>query len=232
MEELGPDATPEQRREAELKVRQNAPTARSYYDVTFSVPKSLQPAARGLPDRGRALRDAGDLEGASAAAAKADEVWECRDGRRPGRAGIPAGRGRIRPRRPARRQGSRTGSPTGRQVDAHRWTVASFRQHTSRDNDPQMHVHNAIWNRVQATSTDPVTGETRSKWLTIDGQEIYRHTKAAGHIFEKTMDEALYRKRASAPRCARTAWPARSSVSPRRRATSTAPPPDHHEEDG
>ncbi|MBA4867306.1 relaxase domain-containing protein [Streptomyces sp. PSKA54] len=69
--------------------------------------------------------------------------------------------------------GSAEGAPTGRQLDAHRWTIASFRQHTSRDNDPQIHVHNAIWNRVQVTSTDPVTGETRSKWLAIDGQELY-----------------------------------------------------------
>ena len=37
---------------------------------------------------------------------------------------------------------------SGRFADAHQWVIASFAQHTSRDNDPQLHVHNAILNRV------------------------------------------------------------------------------------
>ncbi|WP_433573962.1 MobF family relaxase [Streptomyces sp. CA-251247] len=193
LEELGPDSTPEQRREAELKVRQNAPAARSYYDVTFSVPKSYSLLHAGFQIEAARLRDAGDLEGAAAAAGKADQVWESvMEGVQAGLEFLQDEAGYARDGRHGAKDAD--GTPTGRQVDAHRWTVASFRQHTSRDNDPQMHVHNAIWNRVQATSTDPVTGESRSKWLAIDGQEIYRHTKAAGHVFEKSMDEALYRK--------------------------------------
>ena len=77
LEELGPDATPEQRREAELKVRQNAPTSRSYYDVTFSVPKSYSLLHAGFQIEAQRLRAAGDEEGAAAAQAKADTVWEC-----------------------------------------------------------------------------------------------------------------------------------------------------------
>ncbi|MGW7222453.1 MobF family relaxase [Streptomyces sp. NPDC054826] len=193
LDELGPDATPEQQRAAELKVRQNAPSARSYYDVTFSVPKSYSLLHAGYQIEAARLRDAGDLEGAAEAAAKADAVWECvMEGVQAGLEFLQEEAGYARDGRHGAKDAD--GTPTGRQVDAHRWTIASFRQHTSRDNEPQMHVHNAIWNRVQATSTDPVTGETRTKWLTIDGQEIYRHTKAAGHLFEKTTDEALYRK--------------------------------------
>ncbi|MFD4143052.1 MobF family relaxase [Streptomyces sp. NPDC058572] len=193
LEKLGPDTTPEQRREAELKVRQNAPSARSYYDVTFSVPKSYSLLHAGYQIEAARLRDAGDLEGAAAAAEKADQVWgSVMEGVQAGLEFLQEEAGYARDGRHGAKDAE--GAPTGRQVDAHRWTVASFRQHTSRDNDPQMHVHNAVWNRVQATSTDPVTGETRTKWLAIDGQEIYRHTKAAGHVFEKAMDEALYRK--------------------------------------
>ncbi|TFE54686.1 conjugal transfer protein TraA [Streptomyces sp. ICN441] len=193
LEELGPDATPEQRRAAELKVRQNAPAARSYYDVTFSVPKSYSLLHAGFQVEAARLRDAGDLEGAAAAAAKADAVWESvMEGVQAGLEFLQEEAGYARDGRHGAKDAE--GMPTGRQVDAHRWTVASFRQHTSRDNDPQLHIHNAIWNRVEVTSTDEVTGETRSKWLAIDGQEIYRHTKAAGHLFEKTADEALYRR--------------------------------------
>ncbi|WP_393101431.1 MobF family relaxase [Streptomyces sp. LN325] len=193
LEKLGPDATPEQRREAELKVRQNAPSSRSYYDVTFSVPKSYSLLHAGFQIEAAQLRAAGDLEGAAAAAARADQVWECvMEGVQAGLEFLQDEAGYARDGRHGAKDAE--GAPTGRQVDAHRWTVASFRQHTSRDNDPQLHVHNAVWNRVKSESVDPVTGEVRSKWLTIDGQEIFRHTKAAGHIAEKAWDEALYRK--------------------------------------
>ncbi|MGW2426035.1 MobF family relaxase [Streptomyces sp. NPDC001709] len=193
LEELGPNATPEQRREAELKVRQNAPSSRSYYDVTFSVPKSYSLLHAGFQIEAQRLRAAGDLEGADAAQAKADQVWESvMEGVQAGLEFLQTEAGYARDGRHGAKDAA--GAPTGRQVDAHHWTIASFRQHTSRDNDPQLHVHNAIWNRVQVEEVDQVTGEIRSKWLTIDGQEIYRHAKAAGHIAEKAWDEALYRK--------------------------------------
>ncbi|MCX4707162.1 MobF family relaxase [Streptomyces sp. NBC_01373] len=193
LEKLGPDATPEQRREAELRVRQNAPTSRSYYDVTFSVPKSYSLLHAGFQIEAQRLRAAGDVEGAAAAAAKADMVWECvMEGVQAGLEFLQEEAGYARDGRHGAKDAE--GAPVGRQVDAHRWTIASFRQHTSRDDDPQLHIHNAIWNRVKVDQVDPVTGEVRSKWLTIDGQEIYRHTKAAGHIAEKVWDEALYRK--------------------------------------
>lgn len=193
LKKLGPDATPEQRCEAELKVRQNAPTSRSYYDVTFSVPKSYSLLHAGFQIEAGRLREAGDLEGAAAAQAKADQVWDSvMEGVQAGLEFLQEEAGYARDGRHGAKDADKV--PTGRQVDAHRWTIATFRQHTSRDNDPQLHVHNAIWNRVKAESVDPVTGAVRSKWLAIDGQEIYRHTKAAGHIAEKTWDEALYRK--------------------------------------
>ncbi|MFF8432434.1 MobF family relaxase [Streptomyces sp. NPDC016566] len=193
LEKLGPDATPEQRRAAELKVRQNAPTSRSYYDVTFSVPKSYSLLHAGFQIEAARLREAGDLEGAAVAAAKADMVWDAvMEGVQAGLEFLQDEAGYARDGRHGARDAE--GAPTGRQVDAHRWTIASFRQHTSRDNDPQLHIHNAIWNRVEVEQVDPVTGEISTKWLTVDGQEIYRHTKAAGHIAEKAWDEALYRK--------------------------------------
>ena len=41
------------------------------------------------------------------------------------------------------------GGAAGRWADTHDWTIASFFQHDSRDHDPQLHIHNAILNRVQ-----------------------------------------------------------------------------------
>jgi hypothetical protein len=60
------------------------------------------------------------------------------------------------------------GAGSGRFADAHEWVIASFPQHTSRDGDPQMHVHNAVLNRV--LREDPLApGIQRRAWRTLDG---------------------------------------------------------------
>ncbi|MGC4891097.1 MobF family relaxase [Micromonospora sp. DT227] len=79
----------------------------------------------------------------------------------------------------------RHGAGGGRWTDAPDWTVASFFQTTSRDLDPQLHIHNAVLNRVVC-----VDGEVR----TLDSQAIHRHKQGAGTIGERVMEEALTRK--------------------------------------
>ncbi|WP_431881598.1 MobF family relaxase [Micromonospora chalcea] len=79
----------------------------------------------------------------------------------------------------------RHGAAGGRWIDAPDWTVASFFQTTSRDLDPQLHIHNAVLNRVVCAD-----GEVR----TLDGQSIYATKQAAGTIGERVMEEALTRK--------------------------------------
>ena len=80
---------------------------------------------------------------------------------------------------------------SGRFVDAHEWVIASFRQHTSRDNDPQLHVHNAILNRV--LREDPLASRPgdRRAWRTLDGAALYAAKPAAGAIAERTLAEYL-----------------------------------------
>lgn len=79
----------------------------------------------------------------------------------------------------------RHGAGGGRWIDAPDWTVASFFQTTSRDLDPQLHIHNAVLNRVVCDD-----GEVR----TLDSQAIHRHKQGAGTIGERVMEEALTRK--------------------------------------
>ena len=55
------------------------------------------------------------------------------------------------------------GGAAGRYVDAHDWVVASFFQHDSRDHDPQLHIHNAILNRVEGPD---------GEWRTLDGRSL------------------------------------------------------------
>jgi hypothetical protein len=74
------------------------------------------------------------------------------------------------------------GGVAGRWADAHEWTIASFFQHDSRDHDPQLHIHNAILNRVQGTD---------GKWRTVDGEALHRYQPAAGAVGERVMEHHL-----------------------------------------
>src|SRR5699024_2771206 len=67
---------------------------------------------------------------------------------------------------------------------AHDWTIASFFQHDNRDHDPQLHIHNAILNRVQGADAE---------WRTLDGKAIYAHRGAAAAVGERTMEVHLTR---------------------------------------
>jgi conjugative relaxase-like TrwC/TraI family protein len=76
------------------------------------------------------------------------------------------------------------GGGAGRWIDAHRFVVAQFLQHDSRDRDPQLHVHQAILNRVRCDD---------GKWRTLDSRAITLHRMSAGVIGERVMEEYLTR---------------------------------------
>ncbi|RGD55425.1 hypothetical protein DR950_41930 [Kitasatospora xanthocidica] len=79
----------------------------------------------------------------------------------------------------------------GRRVEADNWTVASFLQHLSREEDPQLHIHNAILSRIKVQTTDPVTGKKGEKWLTLDSEGLWRHALAAGFLAERVTTEGI-----------------------------------------
>ncbi|MFJ4851684.1 MobF family relaxase [Streptomyces sp. NPDC088733] len=188
--ELPAGATPEKRRAVEMGVRANAQQNRMYYDATFSAPKSWSLLHASLQIKAAQSREAGDLEAAQEFAGQADQVWAA------WMEGVEAGLQYLQDEAGYAREGrfAGKGGTTGRRVDAHEFTVAAFRQHTSRDEDPQLHVHAAILNRVKVEHTDPVTGEVTEKWLALDGQQIYKQAKAAGHLSERVAEEALVRR--------------------------------------
>ncbi|MGL4743720.1 MAG: MobF family relaxase, partial [Dermatophilaceae bacterium] len=76
-------------------------------------------------------------------------------------------------------------SATGRWVDAHDLTVASFYQHTSRDLDPQLHVHNAVLNRVQCPD---------GQWRALDSRAMYAAKQGAGAVAERALEVELSRR--------------------------------------
>lgn len=173
--EAEPGALPERveqlRREAERAERQPV----SFMDATYSPQKSVTVLHTAYARAELDAQRAGDAGGAELWSARRraveDAIWE----------GNQAMLAYLADTAGYSRAGKHSAG-TGRWIDAHDWTVASFFQHTSRDLDPQLHIHNAILNRVVCSD-----GETR----TLDGQSIYAMKQAAGTIADRTMEEAL-----------------------------------------
>jgi hypothetical protein len=200
-----PGADPERRAELRLEAGRRARKNVAFLDATFSVQKSItvlhtafeaqQVQAADAAGRARdALASAlhsGDTsavhrhtaELAEAEAAEAawaehrraveDAIW----------AGNHAALDYLADKAGYARVGHHGGA-AGRWVDAHDWTIASFFQHDSRNHDPQLHIHNAILNRVQSAD---------GAWRTVDSRAIHKYRGAASAVGERVMEEHLTR---------------------------------------
>ncbi|MFI9031139.1 MobF family relaxase [Streptomyces sp. NPDC053560] len=185
------DLTPEQVKAIELSVRKEAPSATLYYDLTFSAPKSWSVYHASLQVQAAQAREAGDLESAERFARQAEQVWDA------WKTGVQAGIEHMQEEAGYSRAGHHgrkvAGRTSGRFVEAHDFTAAAFAQHTSRNDDPQLHVHVAVLNKVATFDVDPVTGEERTVWRALDGQGLFRHKQAAGHLAERVAEQELER---------------------------------------
>jgi conjugative relaxase-like TrwC/TraI family protein len=169
--ELLPERIEQLRLEAERQERQ--PVA--FLDATFSPPKSVTVAHTAFSRMELDAEKAGHLSAAAQWRHRRLVVEEA----------VWAGNQAMLENLSARAGYSRTGrhgAGAGRWVDAHDWTVASFFQSTSRDLDPQLHIHNAILNRVVCDD-----GKVR----TLDSKAVYAMKQGAGTIGDRTMEAYL-----------------------------------------
>jgi hypothetical protein len=179
-----PEATPERRDQIIMQAMKQQRAAVYFFDATFSVPKSVSLLHASLQVRAEHARQDGRAGEAEQWSARAQVVWDA----------IMAGNNAMLEYLQREAGYSRAGyhsGNSGRFVDAHQWVIASFAQHTSRDNDPQLHVHNAILNRV--LREDPLASRPgdRRAWRTLDGAALYAAKPAAAAIGERTMGEYL-----------------------------------------
>lgn len=170
-----PGAGPERRAELRARAESSARQAVSFYDVTFSAPKSVSVVGVAFERMATEARAAGDLDAAAAWAVLNKAVEDAVLAG--GRAGLDylqdaAGYSRV----------GHHGGGAGRWTDAHSFVVAQFLQHDSRDGDPQLHVHQAILNRVRCTD---------GTWRTLDSRALHAHRGAAGAIAERVMEAYL-----------------------------------------
>ncbi|MCX4462432.1 AAA family ATPase [Streptomyces sp. NBC_01728] len=187
----GVELTPERVKAIELDTRKHSPSATLYYDLTFSAPKSWSVYHASLQVKAMQCREAGDLEGAERYAAKADRVWDA------WKVGVKAGLEHMQEEAGYTRLGHHgakiEGRSTGRYVKGEGFIVSAWAQHTSRDDDPQLHVHATVLNKIKAVEIDPVTGEERVTWASVDGHALWVHKQAVGHLAERIAEQELER---------------------------------------
>ncbi|MCE0763371.1 relaxase domain-containing protein [Pseudonocardia kujensis] len=170
-----PKASPERRAELRVEAGKSARRNVAFLDVTFSVQKSVTLLHTAFNAEEVKARTAGDEITAEAWSryrqAVEDAIW----------AGNNAGLAYLSDKAGYTRLGHHGGA-AGRYVDAHDWVVASFFQHDSREHDPQLHIHNAVLNRVETPEGD---------WRTLDSRAMHRWRAAAAAVAERTAEERL-----------------------------------------
>ena len=178
--ELEPEATAERVAELRALAKSQVREAVKYFDGTFSVSKSITLLHASALASSAQSAAAGDLEAAAYWQKAADDAWGAI------MEGNQAGLSYLQEHAGYTRSGYHGHERAGMREDAHAFVIGSFRQHTSRNGDPQLHVHNLMLNRVQR--------ERDGAWRTIDGQALYREAKAAAAQAAFVTENAIARE--------------------------------------
>ncbi len=142
-----------------------------YFDLTISAAKSVSVLHASLRVAARQAREHGDQDQAAAVDARADEIED---------ALLESAREAVAwlERHAAYTWTGHHSARTGEWRDGAGLTASLFLHHLSRDGDPQLHVHTAIWNRTQrADGADgkwrtwtpapcTISGSAWRRWLT------------------------------------------------------------------
>jgi hypothetical protein len=181
---LEPEATAERRDELLIEAKHQVRLPVQYFDVTFSVSKSISMLHASALANALQAETKNDSQAAEYWHQAAADVWTCIE------AGNRAALDYLQREAGYTRSGYHgrqvDGVTSGRWEDAHQFIIGSFPQHTSRDGDPQLHIHNLVLNRVQR--------ERDGAWRTLDSKALYEHRGAASAIAALVMESALSRE--------------------------------------
>ena len=181
---LEPEATAERCAQLMIEAKSQVRMPVQYFDLTFSVSKSITLLhASAMANAAKAAAE-GDQEAAAYWDQAAQDVWACIQ------AGNQAALDYLQREAGYTRSGyhgrQADGVRAGRWEDAHGFVIGSFAQHTSRDGDPQLHIHNLVLNRVMR--------ERDGAYRTLDSRALYEHRGAAAAIAAVVMESALSRE--------------------------------------
>jgi conjugative relaxase-like TrwC/TraI family protein len=181
-----PGATADERMRllTEARAEYEGPVGVQYFDTTFSVDKTISLAHASALASAVEARDAGDAKAAEAWEARAAGIWaEIEESVRLYVGHMQGEAAYVRTGHHGRRI---NGVEAGRFEDARQIPVAMFPQHTSRNGDPQLHVHVLWLNRVE-TARD-------GKWRSIDSRGLYREKGAGSALAAFALETGLTRR--------------------------------------
>ena len=149
-----------------------------YFDLTVSVVKSVSVLHASYRVAASQARERGDQDQAAALDARADQIEV---------ALMDSAREAVRWLE-GHATYTRTGhhsARTGEWRDGDGLVASLFLHHLSRDGDPQLHVHVAIWNRVQrADGAD-------AKWRTLDSRSLHNQRLAVAPVTDRILETRL-----------------------------------------
>ena len=149
-----------------------------YFDLTVSAVKSVSVLHASYRIAARQARQRGDQDRAASLDARADELEAAlMDSAREAVAWLE--------RHATYTRTGHHSARTGEWRDGAGLTASLFLHHLSRDGDPQLHVHVAIWNRVQrADGAD-------QKWRTLDSRSLHNQRLAVAPVADRILETKL-----------------------------------------
>ena len=149
-----------------------------YFDLTVSAVKSVSVLHASYRVSARQARDRGDQDLAAALDARADGLEDAlMDSAQEAVAWLE--------RHATYTRTGHHSARTGEWRDGDGLVASLFLHHLSRDGDPQLHVHMAIWNRVQRA--DGADG----KWRTLDSRTLHNQRLAVAPVADRGMETRL-----------------------------------------
>src|SRR5690348_296640 len=149
-----------------------------YFDLTVSAVKSVSVLHASYRIAARQARERGDQDRAAALDARADELEAAlMDSAREAVAWLE--------RHAACTRTGHHSARTGEWRDGAGLVASVFLHHLSRDGDPQLHVHVAIWNRVQRA--DGADG----RWRTLDSRSLHNQRLGVAPVADRILETNL-----------------------------------------
>jgi conjugative relaxase-like TrwC/TraI family protein len=149
-----------------------------YFDLTVDVVKSVSVLHASYRVAARQSRERGDQGQAAALDARAEEIEAALlDSARQAVAWLE--------RHATYTRTGHHSARTGEWRDGAGLVAGVFLHHISRDGDPHLHVHIAVWNRVQrADGAD-------KKWRTLDSRSLHNQRLAVAPVADRSMETKL-----------------------------------------
>jgi TrwC relaxase/AAA domain-containing protein len=164
--------------EVRAAARGQDPPQVPYFDLTVSAVKSVSVLHASYRVCARQARDRGEDDRAAAFDARADELED---------ALLDSARETVSwlDRHAAYTRTGHHSARTGEWRDGGGLVASLFLHHLSRDGDPQLHVHVAIWNRIQRADGADDT------WRTLDSRSLHGQRLGVAPVADRILETRL-----------------------------------------